>query len=210
MKYIKQYGLKRSGTNYMRALFELNLDVRILANIGGSKHHKVTNKTNMKNVKTDMTYEDIVEIDEKLAKNLIPKVVIIKNPYHWLVSYARYTNKEITNDFINKNMLMYRDMNKHWIESCDYYLLYEELMECPEVILNDAMKAFGISWISDKLTIPSGVMKRGGDVPAEDNVTSMRFDAEYYYKKRYLEEFSNEQLSIIKEWTKQMPYLNED
>lgn len=38
MNYIKQYGIQRSGTNYMRALLELNLNVRVLSNIGGFKH----------------------------------------------------------------------------------------------------------------------------------------------------------------------------
>src|ERR1043166_2267642 len=38
MVEIKQYGLHRSGTNFLRVILQENYDVSVLTNIGGWKH----------------------------------------------------------------------------------------------------------------------------------------------------------------------------
>jgi len=210
MKYLKQYGLQRSGTNYMRALFEMNLDVRVLANVGGHKHSKVTNATNMRQVKTELSKEEIAKIDKMLVDGRIPKVAVIMNPYHWVVNYAHYVNKKLTDQFVTEQIDKYIEINGHWQRECDYVLYYEEMVECPQVIINQAANAFNLNHRNQDVVTPTGEMKRGGDIPAEQNIMGKVFDMGFYHKREYMGELTKKQIDYIDSRKPLMKFLNED
>ena len=199
MKYIKQYGIQRSGTNYMRAVFEMNTDCRVLANIGGFKHGKITNKTDYSQVKTELSKEEIAKIDSMLQQGKIPKIVIIRNPYSWIPSIARYLNKKITLYFIQEQLWKYIELNTHWVENCDYIIYYEELLCCPDKILQNCSKVLRINITSDKLILPDNVMQRGGDIPAEKNISKTPFDADYILKERYMDKLTSDEIELIRQ-----------
>ena len=66
IKQIKQFGLQRTGTNYLRILLESNYNVQILTNIGGWKHG----------------FYNVPQI----MKKELDCIVMCKNPFSWLVS----------------------------------------------------------------------------------------------------------------------------
>ena len=204
MRYLKQYGIQRSGTNFMRAMFEMNLNCRVLSNIGGFKHGEITNATNMKIVKTELPLSEIKLIDQKLQTNKIPRITIIRNPYAWIPSIARYYNKSITKDFINEQIQRYINLNSHWAENCDCVIYYEEFMKCPDKIINDAAKRFNLTKITSEIVMPHGIMKRGGDIPAKQNITGTKF---VYKEKDYLTILTREQQDQIHEYEQSMWFL---
>lgn len=208
MKYIKQYGIQRSGTNYMRAVFEMNTDCRVLSNIGGFKHGKITNVSNFREIKSEIPREEILRIDKMLQANEITRIVIIRQPFSWIPSIARYLNKPITNDFIKEQLDRYIELNSHWATECDYTIYFDELLQCPECIINDCVKEIGLTRITDEIVLPKGYMKRGGDIPAEKNVTSSPFNRKYIDDKLYLSKLTKEQINLIKDISKDMWFLN--
>ena len=96
---IKQIGAKRTGTNFARAVFYANYkDTEVWMNAGGWKHAPLD---------FDICKDDFfAECDEKFRDILLRRgwptlykdfqnakiAVSIKNPYHWFVSYAVFSN----------------------------------------------------------------------------------------------------------------------
>ena len=197
MKFIKQYGIQRSGTNFLRAILELNFDCRILSNIGGIKHGRITNKTDIRQVKTDLSEEEIDNIDIMLQLDEIPKIVITKNVFAWIVSISKYLNKPITETFINEQLKRYIELNTHWIEECDMIVTYEELIICPEITLNTIGTTLDLSRISKEIIIPKNRMHRGGDTPTETIISKQKFNIDYYKNNQYMKELTEEQINQI-------------
>ncbi len=73
---LKLFGAFRSGSNYARALLELNYDVRVLSGNGGFKHAPVP----------------AVFDDESFRPFPWPILASVKDPYAWLASMWRYVN----------------------------------------------------------------------------------------------------------------------
>jgi hypothetical protein len=71
---IKQFGLHRSGTNFLRVILQENYQVMVLSNEGGWKHGPY-------------------EVQERLGREL-DCAVCVKNPYAWLVSLYKYRHPE--------------------------------------------------------------------------------------------------------------------
>jgi hypothetical protein len=107
MKYIKQYGLKRSGTNYLTALLYKNFrDIHVFINVLGWKHKKDNFKISFK--RKDW-YKDYNPSKQEVNKNVLNDVkksniyyiFQLKNPYNWVVSLAKYQNRPIKSFSIN-------------------------------------------------------------------------------------------------------------
>ncbi len=74
--HLKLFGAFRSGSNYTRALLELNYDVRVLSGSGGFKHAPVP----------------AVFEAESFRPFPWPILAAVKDPYAWLASMWRYVN----------------------------------------------------------------------------------------------------------------------
>ena len=71
---IKQFGLHRSGTNFLRVILQENYQVSVLSLEGGWKHGPY-------------------EVPERLGRE-VDCVICVKNPYAWLVSIYNYRHPE--------------------------------------------------------------------------------------------------------------------
>ena len=103
VNYIKQYGIQRSCTNFVKVLLENNLeDTVVLTNILGWKHgpHKDKIDWEGKNWNVGQKLEDYVSSEELLniknayKKERIQYIVCLKDPYAWLMSYSKYMNRQ--------------------------------------------------------------------------------------------------------------------
>src|SRR5215475_11933188 len=74
MKEIKEYGLCRSGTNFLRVILQENYEVTLLTNTGGWKH-------------------GYYELPQRLGYEL-DVVISVKNPYAWLLSFYNHLQPE--------------------------------------------------------------------------------------------------------------------
>jgi hypothetical protein len=74
MKEIKEYGLHRSGTNFLRVILQENYQVTLLTNTGGWKH-------------------GFYELPQRLGRE-VDVAICVKNPYAWLLSFYNHLQPE--------------------------------------------------------------------------------------------------------------------
>src|SRR5580765_3236453 len=74
MTEIKQYGLHRSGTNFLRIILQENYHVSVLTNVGGWKH-------------------GFYELPQRLGREL-DCAICMKDPYAWVHSFYNYRHPE--------------------------------------------------------------------------------------------------------------------
>ena len=101
--YIKQYGIQRSCTNFVKILLENNLeDTVVLSNVLGWKHgpHKKdidwTGKNwepHEQNIKNYISTDELDSIKKAHYEGKISYIICLKDPYAWLVSYSKYDNR---------------------------------------------------------------------------------------------------------------------
>lgn len=193
MKTIKQYGLQRSGTNYTKLMLTTNYKVDIKTNEGGWKHGYVVSRCHF-NKELDL-------------------IITIKNPYAWLVSIYNYfhpsghntsiskfiRNKYCYEGMVNKTPIHHwNTMNKHW---CHLMLLnhkvvvvmYEDLLCIPEYACNLIADQLNLERKSNSFYIPQN------QVMANAKENDKLFDKSYYLEKKYLNQFTSDDLEYIQE-----------
>ncbi len=135
MKYIKQFGLQRSGTNAVKALIELNFkNVIVLSNYLGNKHEA----TSWEIMSGLASYEDVSEfglgsheremIKELIVTRTLPVVINVKEPVSWLNSYYKYQRKKVVyrnpNAEFNFSVEFSKKALTHWSENVDSWLKF--------------------------------------------------------------------------------------
>jgi hypothetical protein len=102
VKYIKQFGLQRSGTNAVKALIELNFkDVCVLTNFLGDKHAEGSWGLMRASVLTQnpsdygLSSDQVEDIRGLLDKGALPLVFNMKDPVSWVNSYYNYQRKKV-------------------------------------------------------------------------------------------------------------------
>ena len=194
---LKTYGLLRSGTNYIRALFEWNTDAKVIfSTIGGWKHG--------------------------LPKVLdIPVLYLVKDPFALMVSLFNYSGPTMQHskrwgDFLRWPMtigdgtqrLTFENPVKYWntmIRSYFYIsgkntfvLKYEHVLEDPERVVSELSEEFGLT-MKPGFRIPENRMRRMGDKETEGYMINKPFDAGYYIDKRYLDQFSQDDMGFMRD-----------
>ena len=101
--YIKQYGIQRSCTNFVKVLLENNLeDTVILTNILGWKHGPHKDKIDWegkdwnagKKVEDYVSSKELSSIKNAYMEERIQYIICLKDPYAWLMSYSKYMNRQ--------------------------------------------------------------------------------------------------------------------
>lgn len=195
MNIVKQYGLERSGTNYLKALLELNIDnIYVLSNAWGPKHlkyvkpHEFYNPLLDKNVITDpdiMTPKFIEEINYKLKENKVLYIISIKHPIDWIVSFRRFMLKHRLYVDTNIEYLVERwnTINRQWISSFKYYkfkyyiFYYSDIISGPEIAIIKFSEVNNLN-MKPIFTQIINEMIEGVDIPGERNIS----DNPFYFK----------------------------
>ncbi|MDQ3623176.1 MAG: hypothetical protein M3463_11895 [Verrucomicrobiota bacterium] len=208
--YVKQYGLPRSGTNYLCYLLRRNYELRVLVNETGWKHGMISTPA------------------EWRGKLLY--LVTAKNPYSWLVSMHRFARKHpmmrrdvpfaefLREPFVfrgraidgdNPQTLAMRaanpvqfwnDMLFHWLEFLEVdgrgaLLRYEDLLRDPETKLNGVVGA----WRGRRpFEVPTRELKPSWDEhrPGEMLGTKV-FPREVYLEERWREAYTEDHLAFV-------------
>jgi hypothetical protein len=194
-KVIKVCGLLRTGTNYMERLLTENFDVVCLGDTeGGWKHGPC-------NFKTYIYY-----------------VFVVKNPYSWVKSFmewekihSRIGDKELR-EFI-ESAVSHPELRDAWcvdnpvdawnrtLDSWSRYqgrknvlfVRYEDLIESFEAQMSSIRERFSLDMKSDNFV---NITSRadGWETP----VPRKSLDIDYYRNRKYLEEYTNQELELIK------------
>jgi len=153
--YFKQWGLQRSGTNYLKWLLDYNFrGVKVLANQGGWKHSVPSNQSQFRAPSMYSAAPAGIEIQANF--------VMFREPSQWLLSFKNYaalnpptlpSNFPLICDWEPSKVQLVMDLwvryNTEYINlvegGCGFYaLFYEDLMSLPEVVLEWVRKHFGL------------------------------------------------------------------
>lgn len=201
--YIKQYGIQRSATNYIRRLLELNfVYVDVLMHRLGSKHESPIDFLGWINESKQNEY-----LREPYKNGEIKFITVTKNPYAWLLSSYRYRNKKQGHidpekkEFINASFRHYNQEHRAWIKLTENYkdraiiVKYEDLLQNLSAEMEKIQKVLDLEPLNDRYIDEPKVIK-----PSEENVTRLTkrdFNEEYYLKQEYLNELSDYQIRNI-------------
>jgi len=216
VKYIKIYGMPRSGTNYLKKLVETNFLARILVHVGRGKHMppKKIGVREIRNVKKFgkeklQDQNEIQSICQYLESDVIYSLIIMKNPYSWLVSYKNYINRnsnpnipqilhiDKSEDDLKKAVKWWNDIGSKYLEfvrehgDISILVRYEELVDDYKIVLDNIGSTFNLTSREKQLVNIDSVIG-----PGFKN-TRKQFDAGKYQSARYLKEFSADQIKLI-------------
>ena len=101
--YIKQYGIQRSCTNFVKVLLENNLEnTTVLTNVLGWKHGPHKDKIDWEGkdwnvgekLEEYVSSEELLNIKNAYKEERIQYIICLKDPYAWLMSYSKYLNRK--------------------------------------------------------------------------------------------------------------------
>ena len=218
---LKQYGLHRSGTNFLRVILQENYHVTVLTTEGGWKHGRF-------------------ELVQKLGHEL-DCLLCVKNPYSWLVSLHRYRHPE--NDMLFPQFVrseirvvgqeapddaivsanpirLWSEMNQHWLGaplmSHRWFVFrYEDVLAAPYDSIQELVGALKLERkqpIAQKLKsilgtseepeffVPPRQLGALKDQYKKRNLErGVVFDASQYTRHEYLKSFTPELLKFVNE-----------
>lgn len=206
------YGAFRSGTNYVKALLELNCDVWVRTRNAGFKHGPVP-----------------ALFDEQRWVPR-PSVGVVKDPFAWLPSLWSYAsgpgkaNFEVADtwgDFLVSPLIVFsggfEGFPRYWYRTpIDYWtamvfsfrgrgthlVRYEDALSSPEHTCERLATDLGIRRTSEDLVVPTRRMQRGGDrryESVDDAVGDEEFDRDHYTDRRYMDKYSPEEVTVVNE-----------
>jgi hypothetical protein len=232
--YVKQYGIQRSCTNFVKILLENNLeDTVVLTNVLGWKHGPHNEKVDWdgkdwdagQNIENYISTEDLERIREEYEAERIQYIVCLKDPYAWLLSYSKYSNRHdkvrslrglvsegqkfaarkrgIQPGEIGGYLEKWNLLHRSWAELNDENskcttTKFEDLLENPQFEIGKLANFFNAQMKED-FYLPEKRMKRGGEKMDMENATEdAEFDRKYYTEKRYQSHFNEEMLAEVR------------
>ena len=204
MKYLKIYGLQRSGTNFLKYLIEQNFDCFVLQNWLGWKHGRVVFLKENEQMVRDLCHCELTPEQKAYIKfSNTPRIAIRKNIHAWLVSYQRYKKFNWKNH--KKIIDMYYDMYKHYEANC-YMVRYEDLLTDPISTLTDIMIMFDLKMRGEAVKRAIQIMPRAGDDHSDTwklKYSNKEFNVDYYLNKQYMNDIPNNVIKYIEDYERQ-------
>ena len=224
--YVKQYGIQRSCTNFVKILLENNLeDTVVLTNVLGWKHGPHKEKVDWNGNDWDAEPGDLERIKEEYEAERVHYVICLKDPYAWLMSYSKYRNRQdkvrslrglvsegqkfaarkrgIQPGEMGGYLEKWNLLHRSWAGLNDENskcttAKFEDLLENPQFEIGKLANFFNAQMKED-FYLPEKRMKRGGERMDIENATeNTEFDHKYYTEKRYLSHFNDEMLAEVR------------
>lgn len=180
MEVIKIWGLKRSGTNFLRWCLAENLeDVTVLMDVLGWKHGIPTVRPFPKwqswypqwcPPTSPVSEEVLLDLLDRATKREIRHVIITKSVETWVASIARYEKSIISllpdywleSRVRQWDFMMHAYRNFHRTESC-VHVRYEELIQSFESQMKKIAARVGAK-LKPELILPEKRLERGNDL----------------------------------------------
>lgn len=213
--YIKQYGAKRTGTNYLRWLLEANFkDVSVLTNILGWKHGPHPTKVDWSGRDWDHRR---TESSAKLAALVTPEIkkahedglirycILVKNPYSYYASHVRlWPNEDKSDaDYAHDLITTWNTLYTNWLElskSAEWALVvrFEDLITDKESCLNRISSEFRLSAVGKIIDTNKSLRALNETTMNQKQfIRKKTFDAEFYTGKKYMSVITQEALNAI-------------
>jgi len=217
MTYIKQYGAKRSGTNYTRWLLQENFpDVQVMSEVLGWKHGPHTGIDWSGGDWVDRSHGSAAEAEKRrllalvtddlrkaVAAGELRYIVTVKNPYAWWDSYARFTETKRPDLAMTpeEGVGLWNSLHLNWLSLTRRPLAvmvrYEDLLldlgSTLDRIAGSLRLAKGGGYVDAKVR-----MARRSDLSWGMGQTNKPFDPSYYTDKKYLARFDGKMLDLFR------------
>jgi len=213
MIYIKQYGAKRTGTNYLKWLMESNFqNITVLSNILGWKHGLHPDKVDWSGNEWDhrrpQNSKKLVKlITEDLRDSYnngdIRYSVIIKNPYSYYVSHLRLWPKNSTDQRIVDCITTWNDSYNNWYNLSQSSQLtrvtkFEDLIKNKKIELNKIANKFELRRITKLVDTRKSLRALNEITKGQKKFKRKKtFDPSFYLNKKYMSFISSRALQVI-------------
>ena len=221
MKYFKQYGELRTGTNYLKRLVELNFkSCTIFGSILGWKHgtYDLTNCEDntrsheewiVKKTKGGVVYSvddlPIKHTREELMNSLqdIKYIFSIKKPVPFIISYKKFRmpNRVLSDKTVITLCERYNNKYKRWLDMYNEFGSSSIIVPYESVILNysDVLLALELKFNSERkrphYINESNTVKASTDVGLI--IDRQSFNTKYYLYEEYLNDISQHHVDLI-------------
>ncbi len=230
MIFIKQYGAKRTGTNYLKNILHLNFDnIFVLSNILGWKHgvysgdslrledwygpkDKISHKERKDTSEIFNKYQS--KIKDDIKKDQIRYVICAKNPYAWIDSMIRYLKKEPTilekECFIKEHIFNWNKIYSSWLTLISkkkfvVIVKYENMISSFDSEMKKMENKLKLKPIDNVYLNDFRKMKRLSDSSwSVNNVMKVQNNNNYYLKEEYLKNINKKSILNINK------FLNKD
>lgn len=228
MIYLKQWGKQRTGTNFTKAVTELNFpDTHTFSSILGWKHGPYINPHAWLSkqpageintgVKTGWYKKDLEMIS---SNNIIYNTVTVRNPFSFIESFTRYKGKSPDKpEFVLNALKDYIRCYNSWFNNLarnpDLWVvfIYEDLIQEPKPVLDSLSKTIG-AVKKDEYELPSKRLFRGHD---KSGTVYLRkpFDSTKFLDRSYLRKLNKKTRQRIMDETETLrkrlkPFMTED
>jgi len=210
MYVIKQYGLERTGTNYIKGLLDINIkDCRVLGNLFGLKHEPF----NPKDIETKLDknyhpkkddeldfgkYVDISDRELEIVKDLIRNgevkyLVMIKDPYSWVSSYNDchwlapkhgFEYGPISLPKVKSYMGRWNSVYNNWVNTLPsdktLFISYEDLIIDPQKVIEGICSEFNLTMSGEFKNIKNN-MGMTADIHGSRNTENWDFSVKKQY-----------------------------
>lgn len=208
MVFMKQFGVKRSGTNYIRALLMRNFDVTVLVNILGWKHglyeppmswlaqHRVSSEA----LKVQTSREgretlvvkpfNVASLEDAVRADRVVYVISARHPY--AIAYSQWRREQLKPGQVEQFCADFRMLYSDWmsISRPHFVVRHEDLLRNWSGELEKIERDFGVTALTG---VQSSSKVRVGRIvhPSDDDcliVSECDFFPDKYLTGAYLNE----------------------
>ena len=195
---IKQAGLQRSGTNYLKALLMENFDCIVFGYLGGNKHGLRNDFKEYDEKTNDLTEKQFKYYTNQMKAGKFKTIAIYKNPFAWLSSFwIAYGKGELTKEHIIKWIEIYNFNNLEWKRICNCMVDYHKLITDTSDELDRIGKELNLKRKSKVLSFDKATGKVA-EYFGERLFTEDNFEVGRYTNHLYMDYFTKEQIDLIR------------
>lgn len=185
MEFIKQYGMYRTGTNYLRALVCANYETRVLTNTLGHKHSRPEDWSKWSS-RQKVQGKFLHNLTQAVADNEVGAMISIKNPYGSVYSYVNWVggwhqSLSRLRTHVHDYCVAWNAMYRAWFELTvpKIVVKYEDLIQSHTATLTRIASRFILPARTHYRDIPNRV-------EAGDQHTSVKHDRQFWIEQHYM------------------------
>ncbi len=202
VEFIKQYGMYRTGTNYLRALLCANYNTRVLTNTLGHKHSLPEDWSKWAG-RQHVRGKFLDSLTQAVADNEVGAMISIKNPYGSVYSYVKWRDGwhqpiQSLRLHVHDYCVAWNHTYKAWFQLTvpKIVVKYEDLLQSHTRTLTQIATQFILPARTHYRDIPNRV-------EAGDRHTNVEHDRKFWIKQSYMKllpTWARNSISTLIDW----------
>lgn len=217
--FVKQFGIQRSGTNYTKALIEINFPgVKVLSSTLGNKHN-APNMESMLSERENLSEENFDSLSLSFLKNCdlkkdLPYIFVSKEPVSWVLSFYNLralkkpkVYKKLTSEHVDEFLDFYFKLHLSWVKFVRnnkikkfYFVDYHKVLKNPGLFIDnfEILTGFESKRKFERILRFENSMKRGTEeMTGMKLLSSNEFDQTYYLNNNSIDDIDQNILKYL-------------